>query len=122
MNVCALAIVLSAAVLAQPVAQSQSTSSDQPALSSATTNKPADKQQFEQWRREIKHALFIPDSLPAIAARSYGTFSPVSGVVAERVTYATLYGMRVPAIVYRPAKFYKKESQQETLPPRLNSC
>jgi dienelactone hydrolase len=104
MNVRALAIVLSAAVLAQAVAQSQSTSSDQRVLSSATTNKPADKQQFEQWRREIKHALFIPDPLPDIAPRNYASFSPVSGVVAERVTYATLYGMRVPAIVYRPSK------------------
>jgi len=60
--------------------------------------------QFAEWREQIRQALFIPDSMPAIDARSYGSFVPVEGVVAERVTYATTYGMRVPAIVYRPAK------------------
>lgn len=70
----------------------------------ATANKTADERQFAEWRRQIKQALFIPEQLPAIDARSYGNFSPVAGVVAERVTYATTYGMRVPAIVYRPAK------------------
>ncbi len=29
---------------------------------------------------------------------------PIPGVIAERVTYGTSYGMRVPAIVYRPAQ------------------
>jgi len=48
---------------------------------------------------------FIPDPLPALTPRNYGSFTPVPGVVAERVTYATLYGMRVPAIVYRPKSF-----------------
>jgi len=67
-------------------------------------NKPADMRQFAEWREQIRQALFIPDSMPAIDARSYGSFVPVEGVVAERVTYATTYGMRVPAIVYRPAK------------------
>jgi dienelactone hydrolase len=69
-----------------------------------TANKPADARQFAEWRRQIKKALFIPVPPPAIDARSYGSFSPVWGVIAERVTYATTYGMRVPAIVYRPAK------------------
>jgi dienelactone hydrolase len=67
-------------------------------------NKPADKRRFEQWRKQIKQALFIPESLPAITPHDYGTFTPVAGVTAERVTYATLYRMRVPAIVYHPAK------------------
>jgi dienelactone hydrolase len=72
--------------------------------SPASPSNPAGKHQFEQWRRQIKQALFIPDPLPSIAPRDYGSFSPVAGVFAERVTYATLYGMRIPAIVYRPAK------------------
>lgn len=55
------------------------------------------------WRKQIKQALYIPDPLPVLAAESYGTFSPAEGVIAERVSYATCYGMRVPAIVYRPA-------------------
>ncbi len=60
--------------------------------------------QLGEWRREIRRALFIDDPLPSLATKSYGTFSPASGVIAERVTYGTSYGMRVPAIVYRPAK------------------
>jgi dienelactone hydrolase len=68
------------------------------------TNKPVDAHQSEQWRRQIKQALFIPERLPDLAPSGYGSFSPVAGVIAERVTYATTYGMRVPAIVYHPAK------------------
>lgn len=60
--------------------------------------------QFAEWREDIKEALYVPDKLPALDAKSYGEFSPASGVVAERVTYATLYGMRVPVIVYSPAR------------------
>jgi dienelactone hydrolase len=59
--------------------------------------------QFDRWRSQIKKALFIPDPLPPLSPRQYGTFSPAEGVVAERVTYGTNFRMRVPAIVYRPA-------------------
>jgi dienelactone hydrolase len=69
-----------------------------------SASKPADAHQYEQWRRQIKRALFIPDRLPDVAPQEYGSFSPVAGVIAEKVTYATTYGMRVPAIVYRPTK------------------
>lgn len=65
---------------------------------------PATAAQFDQWRKQIKQALFIPDPLPQLAVKSYGSFPPAEGVVAERVTYGTSYGLRVPAIVYRPAK------------------
>jgi dienelactone hydrolase len=68
--------------------------------SSATL--PASPEQFEHWRQQIRGALFIADPLPDLAPRSYGSFSPARGVVAKRVTYETSYGMRVPAIVYRP--------------------
>lgn len=60
------------------------------------------RKEAEQWRAEIRKALFISDPLPPLAAQQYGSFSPTPGVVAERVTYGTEYGMRVPAIVYRP--------------------
>ena len=63
----------------------------------------AKRQAYERWREAIRHALFVPDMLPALAARHYGQFTPADGVVAERVTYGTLYGMRVPAVVYSPA-------------------
>jgi hypothetical protein len=63
---------------------------------------PASDAQFAAWRKQARAALFIPEPMPAPAAREYGSFSPMPGVVAHRVTYASLYGMRVPAIVYRP--------------------
>ena len=65
---------------------------------------PATAAQFGQWRKQIEQSLFVPDPLPQLKTKSYGTFSPADGVVAERVTYGTSYGMRVPAIVYRPSK------------------
>lgn len=58
---------------------------------------------FDLWRQQIKKALFIPENLPAVAPVDYGSFTPAPGVLAERVTYSTLYGLRIPAIVYRPA-------------------
>lgn len=58
----------------------------------------------DKTRRQIKSALFVPDPLPRLAPEAYGQFSPAPGVVAERVSYATDYGLRIPAIVYRPAQ------------------
>lgn len=55
-----------------------------------------------KWREEIRHALHVPDTLPALDAKVWGTFSPTPGVLADRVTYSTADGMIVPAIVYRP--------------------
>jgi dienelactone hydrolase len=56
----------------------------------------------EQWRSGIRRALFVPAPLPDLAVEKHGQFEPESGVVAERVSYATQFGLRVPAIVYRP--------------------
>src|ERR1700730_13493587 len=56
----------------------------------------------EAWRREIRKELYVPETLPKLEAKTWSTFSPTSGVLAERVTYATADGMVVPAIVYRP--------------------
>lgn len=52
----------------------------------------------------IRSTLFVPDPLPQLAVEKYGQFEPEPDVVAERVSYATAYGLRVPAIVYRPKK------------------
>ena len=57
---------------------------------------------FDTWRQEIREALFIPKGLPQVSPKTYGSFKPAEGVIAERVTYATTRGMRIPAIVYRP--------------------
>jgi len=56
----------------------------------------------DETRRRIKATLFVPDPLPALQTETYGQMEPAAGVVAERVSYATGYGLRVPAIVYRP--------------------
>jgi dienelactone hydrolase len=56
----------------------------------------------QEWISRIRSTLFVPASLPSLAAEVYGRFEPEPGVVAERVTYATQLGMRVPAIVYSP--------------------
>jgi dienelactone hydrolase len=53
-------------------------------------------------RQQIRRALLVPDALPALAAEHYGQVEIAPGVIAERVSYATDYGLRVPAIVYRP--------------------
>ena len=68
--------------------------------------KPAAASQYAEWRAQIRHALFIPDPLPALASHSYGTFTPAPGITAERISYATLYSLRVPAILYRPTQIH----------------
>jgi dienelactone hydrolase len=90
-------VALSASLFASTLARTQSTVP--PAAA-----KPADQRQYDEWRRQIKRSLFIPDPLPPLAPQNFGSFSPTPGIIAERITYATLYGMRVPAIVYRPEK------------------
>jgi dienelactone hydrolase len=60
----------------------------------------------QELREKIRAALHVPDPLPALEAKSYGGFLAEPGVVVERVTYATEYGLRVPAIVYRPEKIH----------------
>jgi dienelactone hydrolase len=70
---------------------------------SSTRAQTATAAQVNLWRQQIRHALYIPDPLPAPAPEFYGSFTPTSGITAERVSYVTGYGLRVPAIVYRPA-------------------
>jgi len=53
-------------------------------------------------RAEICRNFFVPEPLPALNARTHRRFSPAPGVVAEAVTYATEFGMKVPAILYLP--------------------
>lgn len=58
--------------------------------------------QLEAWRQQARRALFLDRNGPSLAARDFGSFEAMPGVVAHRVTYGTQYGMRVPAIVYKP--------------------
>ena len=63
----------------------------------------APEAQEAEWRTKIREALLnLPDPLPPLAPRSHGRFEPAPGVTAERVTYGTQFGMRVPAILYLP--------------------
>ena len=58
--------------------------------------------QEEKWRSAIRDTLHIPQPMPALTAESHGRFEPVEGVIAERITYGTQFGLRVPAILYLP--------------------
>ena len=58
---------------------------------------------WEGLRGQIESTLHVPQPLPALEEKSYGQFSPAPGVSADRVSYATDYSLRVPAIVYHPA-------------------
>ena len=44
----------------------------------------------------------MPDRLPVLAAEVHSRFHPEPGVIAERITYTTLLGLRVSAILYLP--------------------
>lgn len=56
----------------------------------------------EELRAQIRENFFVPNPLPALAATTHRKFSPAPGVAAEAVTYATEFGLRVPAILYLP--------------------
>jgi dienelactone hydrolase len=58
---------------------------------------------WDDLRSQIKKTLHIPDPLPSLEEKMFGKFSPTADVAADRVTYATDYSLRVPAVVYHPA-------------------
>lgn len=59
--------------------------------------------QVKAWRLEIRRALFVPQPLPALSIEHYGSIDPAPEVIAEKVSYGSEYGLRIPADVYRPA-------------------
>jgi dienelactone hydrolase len=65
-------------------------------------NAPLAREQENIWRTRIRHTLFVPDPLPPLDAVTHGRFEPAPGVIAERVTYGTQFGLRIPAILYLP--------------------
>lgn len=72
------------------------------ALALACAAQPLTRKQESDLRTKIRATLMVPDRLPPLAATVHGRFRPAPGVVAERVTYSTLLGLRVPAILYLP--------------------
>lgn len=75
------------------------------ALSQAQSQaRAASSKQIDTWRREMRKALFIPDPLPKTDVQTYATQEITPGVTIEKVSYRTAYGLRVPAVIYRPTK------------------
>lgn len=58
---------------------------------------------WDDLRARIDSTLHIALPLPQLEDKSFGTFAPAPGVQADRVSYASGYYLRVPAIVYHPA-------------------
>jgi len=77
------------------------TVSSAPAATVISAGPPVDSPE-ERQRTQIRWALRIPETLPALEAKTHGRFEPEPGIVAERVTYATQFGLRVPGILYLP--------------------
>ena len=60
------------------------------------------------WRSSMRKALMVPDALPPLDAKIISQFEPAPGIIAQRVTYGTQFGMRIPAIVYFPKEHKAK--------------
>jgi len=71
----------------------------------AQTTTPA---QLEHLRIQATHALFVDTPLPPLAPHTFATEPAAPNIHIEHVTYATQYGMRVPAIVYVPDHLKQK--------------
>jgi dienelactone hydrolase len=87
---------------AQRIVRPDPTDAAHPFDTPAAVSAPATDAQFARWREQAKAALFIPKIAPPVAARDFGSFTVMPGVVAHRVTYGSQFGMRVTAIVYHP--------------------
>jgi cellobiose epimerase len=71
---------------------------------------PLSPRQENQRRQQILENFFVPQPLPAIQTETHRRFQPAAGVTAEAVTYATEFGLRVPAILYLPDPLPKTAS------------
>jgi len=69
---------------------------------------PATHHNWKDFHRQIREALHIPEKLPKLEDKRYGDFSPAPGITADRVSYATAYNLRVPAVVYHPSNPKRK--------------
>lgn len=58
--------------------------------------------QIDTWRHELRKALFIPEPLPKTELQTYAIQEITPGVTVEKVSYRTAYGLRIPAVIYRP--------------------
>ena len=78
------------------------------ALAAIGFGEPLSWSEAQNLRSRIKAALFVSGALPPLQPETHGSFEPEPGVVAERISYATQFGMRIPAVLYRPKVFRTK--------------
>src|SRR5215472_3734567 len=45
------------------------------------------RERNEAWRAEIRKQLFVPERMPELEIKRWSTFTPMPGVLADRVTY-----------------------------------
>jgi dienelactone hydrolase len=60
----------------------------------------APNRNWDDLRQRIEQTLHVTRPRPNLKDKMYGRFSPAAGVTADRISYATDDGLRVPAIVY----------------------
>ena len=60
----------------------------------------APRPDWQNLRKQVRGNVPYIRSAPNLESKSYGSFSPAPDVIADRVSYATDYSLRVPAIVY----------------------
>ena len=63
---------------------------------------------WKNLRQQIRETLHIPENLPKLEEKRYGSFSPAPGIIANRISYAAGYNLRIPAIVYHSAQPKRK--------------
>lgn len=97
------ALFITSALRAQRTTRPDPSDAAHPFNTPASVSNPATNTQLEIWRQQARKALFLDGPAPVLAAREFGRFAAMPGVIARRVTFGTQYNMRVPAIVYQPA-------------------
>jgi dienelactone hydrolase len=98
----ALALIIGLTCSGQRISRSDLADPAHPFNTPPPLTSPVSDRQLDLWRDQARAALFLPAKMPAVDARDFGSFVPMPGVVARRVTFASLYGMRVTAIAYAP--------------------
>ena len=93
-------VTMAAAVMVLPGVAPRTTRGESPPSTGAADRRGTSQEQ--SWRSQMRSALFIPDPLPRLDPQTHGTFQPTAEVRAERVTYGSQFGLRIPAIVYSP--------------------
>ena len=70
----------------------------------SSPGRPISAAQIAAWRSRIRSTLFANPPPPTLKPEFHGRFEPEPDVIAERVTFGTQFGMKVPAILYLPKK------------------